>query len=111
QRAAQLASHGIRVRKWEQPEELLQWIGEYQLIVSMRYHALALAAMAEKPFIGWGFHKKVRSICKEFGQPVWSFERGWDAEAVFRQIGESWRHRDILPQRFRARLPDLRSAK
>jgi len=111
QKAAQTASHGITVRRWEQPEDLLQWIGEYQLVVGMRYHALVLAAMAEKPFIGWGFEKKIRSICREFGQAVWTFERGWDADAVFRQIGESYRHRDILPQRFRARLPQLRAAK
>jgi polysaccharide pyruvyl transferase CsaB len=110
QKAAQEAHHGIRVRRWNEPEDLLSWIGEYQLVVGMRYHALALAALAEKPFIGWGFQKKVRALCRDFGQPIWSFERGWEADAVFRQISEAWRHRDIMPHRYRARLPELRAA-
>ena len=110
EKVAKEATHDIRVRKWSEPEDLLKWIGEYQLVVGMRYHALALAALAEKPFVGWGFQKKVRGLCRDFGQPIWSFERGWEADAVFRQIGEAWRHREILPHRFVGRLPQLRAA-
>jgi polysaccharide pyruvyl transferase CsaB len=109
ERISALSSRHFRVRRWQQPEDLLKWVSEYQLIVGMRYHALALAALAERPFVGWGFQKKVWTLCRDFGQPVWSFERGWESEAVFRQIGEAWRHRDILPIRYKSRLPDLRS--
>lgn len=110
QKVVELSGGTVNFRRWSQPEELLSWMGDYQLVVGMRYHALALAALAEKPFVGWGYQRKVRSLCREFGQPLWTFERGWESDAVFRQIGEAWRHRDILPQRYRPSLPDLKSA-
>ena len=109
EKAAALADPPLRVRRWEEPDNLRLWMAEYDLVVGMRYHALALAALAEKPFVGWGFQRKVRSICRDFGQPLWSFERGWEADAVFRQVCEAWRHRDILPHRYRPRLAQLRS--
>lgn len=110
EKVAQVAAQPVRVRSWEAPEELMDWMAEYELVIGMRYHALALAALAQKPFIGWGFQRKVRSLCRDFGQPLWSFERGWETDAVFRQVCEAWRNRDLLPHRYRARLPALRSA-
>ncbi len=100
----------IRVRRWKEPEDLLGWVATYELVVGMRYHALVLAALAQRPFIGWGFQRKVRSLCRELGQPAWTFERGWDSEAVFRQISEAWRQREILPHRFKSMLPAFKSA-
>jgi polysaccharide pyruvyl transferase CsaB len=110
EKVAQLAGTGVHLRTWNEPESLLTWMGEYSLVIGMRYHALVLAALHERPFIGWGTQRKVRALCRDFGQSSWSFERGWDGEAVFRQLTETWRQRDILPQRYRARLPQLRSS-
>lgn len=109
QRVAQLAGMNVRYRSWSKPEELLTFISDYALVVGMRYHALALAALAEKPFIGWGYQRKVRSLCREFGQPLWTFERGWESDAVYRQISETWRQRDILPHRYQENLPEMKS--
>lgn len=103
-KVAEGAQEPAPVRIWSQPEDLLTWIQDYDLVIGMRYHALALTALAKKPFIGWGSQRKVRTLCRDFSQPLWSFERGWDADAIFRQIGEAWRHRDVLPDRYRSRL-------
>ncbi|MFA5975673.1 MAG: polysaccharide pyruvyl transferase CsaB [Elusimicrobiota bacterium] len=110
EKTARAATQSIQVRSWTTPEQLIGWMAEYELIIGMRYHALVLAALAEKPFIGWGFQRKVRSLCRDFGQPLWSFERGWETDAVFRQVCEAWRHRDLLPHRYSSRLPQLRTA-
>jgi len=106
----QHATHPVGVRIWQQPEEVLAWAADYQLIIGMRYHALVLAALAGKAFIGWGFQKKIRSLCQEFGQPIWTLERGWEADSVFRQIADAWRHRDILPHRYSTKLLQYKSA-
>jgi polysaccharide pyruvyl transferase WcaK-like protein len=104
---SEITSHRSVVRVWAQPEDLPAWIQEYGLVVGMRYHALALAALAEKPFIGWGFQRKVRTLCRDFSQPMWTFERGWDPEAMYRQVCEAWRGRDALPDRYRAQIKHL----
>lgn len=110
QRSAELSGDPVRYRPWTNPEDLVTWMGEYSLVVGMRYHALALAALSERAFVGWGYQRKVRSLCREFGQPLWTFERGWESDAVFRQISQAWRQRDILPHRYRQQLPDFRSS-
>jgi polysaccharide pyruvyl transferase CsaB len=107
QRISDLTSGEARVRIWSQPEELLTQIQEPDLVIAMRYHALVLAALAGKPFIGWGFQRKVRTLCRDFSQPMWTFERGWDSEAVFRQISDTWRRRESLPERFRSHVSQL----
>jgi polysaccharide pyruvyl transferase CsaB len=107
-RVASLTNDRISLRTWQRPEDLLALMPRYELIIGMRYHALVLAALAGKPFIGWGFQHKVRSLCSELGQPIWSFERGWDAEAVFRQITEAWRQRAALPDRYKLQVAPMK---
>lgn len=103
---ASLVRSPLTVKTWDRPDELLDWISSYALVVGMRFHALAIAALHQRPFVGWGFQKKVHTLCRDFGQPVWSFERGWDEESVFRQIRESWRQRESLALRYQATLRD-----
>jgi len=110
QQIAERCRAPVTVRQWQKVEDLLGWMPSYQLVVGMRYHALALAALSEKPFVGWGFQRKVRSLCRDLGQPMWTFERGWEADAVLRQIGEAWRQRDVLPHRYQTLLPALKMA-
>ncbi len=53
-------------------------IAGVERVASGRYHALVLAARAGKPFLGFGDHGKIRSLCVQFGMP---FLR-WDANAA-----------------------------
>jgi polysaccharide pyruvyl transferase CsaB len=82
----------LRLRLWEKPEELLSVISEYGLVVSMRFHALALAAKAGVPFVGWGVQMKIRQFCVDQSQPFWDFDRGWNSDSVVRQIRDAWEH-------------------
>jgi polysaccharide pyruvyl transferase CsaB len=104
QRVADLTGHKVTVRICEHAEDLLTAVSDYGLIVGMRYHALALAALAGRAFIGWGVQRKVRALCREFNQPMWTFERGWDADAVYRQICDAWKQRQSLSERYQAHL-------
>ena len=107
---ASKTTHPVRIRVWEQPEDLHRWMPEYDLVIGMRYHSLVLAALAQRAFIGWGTEKKIRSVCQDFEQALWSFERGWQADAILRQISEAWRTRLVLPDRYRSRLTQQKSS-
>src|SRR5262249_46359844 len=106
-RVSELASCPTVVRVWEKPEDLVSWIHQADLVVSMRYHALVLAALEHKTFVGCGFQRKVRTLCKDFNQPMWMFERGWEAEAVYRLISDAWRRKKSLPERYSEPLQHL----
>lgn len=109
QKVADLSKSGVTIRQWQRPEDLLSWMQEYELIVGMRYHALVLAALSERPFIGWGYQRKVASLCRDFGQPVWGFERGWDNYTVLRQLADAWKRRQTLPPRYHEQQQRVKS--
>ena len=78
---------GIRsVRLWDSPEDLLSWMTQYELVVSMRFHALVLASLSCTPFVGWGTQKKVASLCRKLEMPYWNSDEGWDLERRAAQI-------------------------
>jgi polysaccharide pyruvyl transferase CsaB len=106
-KVAEVAGYGTTVRNWSVPEDLLTWVSDYNLVVGMRYHALVLAALAQKPFVGWGFQRKIRTLCRDLNQPMWTFERGWDSEAVFRQLSDAWKRRQALPDKYRTEITRL----
>ena len=95
------------VRTWERTDDLLTWIQDADMVIGMRYHALILAALAEKPFIGLGYQQKIRTLCRDFNQPMWTFERGWEAESVYRLVSDSWKRRQTLPDRYRKQIAHL----
>jgi len=84
----------VKVRTWEKPEDLLSWMSEYGMVVSMRFHALILASKAGVPVVGWGQQAKVRQFCVDQSQPFWDFDRGWNTESILRQITDAWGNRN-----------------
>jgi polysaccharide pyruvyl transferase CsaB len=66
------------VERWRDPEDLLSLIGNYDAVVSMRYHGLVLGALAGRPVVALAAHGKVAGLAKELGCPV----LGLDASAV-----------------------------
>lgn len=107
QMIGRVATPAPRLRTWTRAEELPAMFAEYDMVIGMRYHALVLAALAEKPFIGWGYQQKIQTLCRDFNQPLWTFERGWDHESVFRQIADAWKRRQTLPERYRKQIAHL----
>jgi polysaccharide pyruvyl transferase CsaB len=68
------------------PQELPDCIARCSVVIGMRYHALALAVLAGRPFIGWGYQRKVRSLCRQFNRPFRSFEQVWNPELILQEI-------------------------
>jgi polysaccharide pyruvyl transferase WcaK-like protein len=59
-------------------DDMTQRVGEFDWIVSARFHGLVLAALAGKPFIGVGDPHKVGRICDFLKMPFLP----WDADEV-----------------------------
>lgn len=76
----------VEIRAWKHPEDLLEWIPSYSLVVSMRYHGVLLAAKAGVPLVAWGNQPKVRQLCVENNYPLWDFDRGWALDNVLRHV-------------------------
>lgn len=55
--------------------DIARKIGEFDIVVSARFHGLLLAALAGRPFIGVGDPNKVGRLCVSFGMPYLP----WDA--------------------------------
>ena len=57
-------------------EDLAKQVGNYDWVVSARFHGLVLAALAGRPFIGIGDEHKVGRLCASMGMPYLP----WDAQ-------------------------------
>jgi polysaccharide pyruvyl transferase CsaB len=81
-------SYAVRhVRLWQNPQDLVSWITEYQMVIGTRFHALVLAAANQIPFVGWGTQKKVISLCQACGKPSWNpDEEAWFLARQMKQI-------------------------
>lgn len=55
---------------WAAPEELPRRLMEADVVVSMRYHGLVLAALAGRPVVALAAHGKVALLGEEMGVPV-----------------------------------------
>lgn len=51
-------------------DKIIQLFGNSSLVIGMRYHALILSSIFEKPFIGISHENKIMEICTEFGMPL-----------------------------------------
>jgi polysaccharide pyruvyl transferase WcaK-like protein len=49
-------------------------IGDLTVICGMRFHALVLAAMLGRPFLGLAHDNKISEICRTFAMPCYSVE-------------------------------------
>ena len=51
-------------------EEMISVVADFQLMVGMRFHALALAGLNRVPFLGISYDPKVEALCSLLGQPL-----------------------------------------
>ena len=81
---------------------IAQQLGDLTAICGMRFHALVLAAMLGRPFVGLAHDNKISEICRTFAMPCYDvdgFSAG-DLVSTFNSI----RHRipdSVLVQRAR----------
>ncbi len=74
--------------------DLLSWIPHYQLVVSMRFHALVLASNVPLPFLGWGAHQKVASLCQTRGQGYTNTEEKWNEDLEFGRMASLYKSKN-----------------
>lgn len=90
------------------PEELLAAIGQMDLLVGMRLHALIFAATRGVPMVGIEYDPKVTSLLARLGQHSAGRAENAEARGLALSIAEAWRARSELKQRLAAVVPDLR---
>lgn len=65
---------GYKLLEWKSVGEAISIIRKHEVIVSSRFHALVLAFLLGKHFIGYGDFEKVGRFCQRWGAPYF----GWD---------------------------------
>jgi polysaccharide pyruvyl transferase WcaK-like protein len=66
------------------PTDVAETLAHYNVVVSARFHALALAALVGVPFIGLGDPDKTGRLCRRLGMPFlpWSATDSDVAEVI-----------------------------
>ncbi len=82
----QYAAFETHVRMSDNPQKLLSWIPQYDLVVATRFHALALAQLSGVPFIGWGPQTKVATLCRNNSAHYSNTDEDWNLNNQFEQI-------------------------
>lgn len=100
-RALQDWGERIHLIKGLQPRQILSLIGEAQLVLAMRLHALIFAAARGVPFMGIAYDPKVASFCERCAMPCLALK---DAQGQHLQdsFQKTWSDR----ARCRAELPE-----
>ncbi len=90
------------------PEELLAAIGQVDLLVGMRLHALIFAAARGVPMVGIEYDPKVTSLLGRLGQRSAGRAEEAEARGLAFSIAEAWRSRAELRERLDQAVPDLK---
>lgn len=93
-------------------EEIAALFEHAGLLIGMRYHALLLAAIHGRPFVGIAHDSKVTEIARTFGMPALSVEsinaqrlaqaaeEAWErmpsSDSLFRCAADAWKNFDAL---------------
>ncbi|MDS1029665.1 polysaccharide pyruvyl transferase CsaB [Bacillota bacterium LX-D] len=88
--------------------EMLGVIGEMQLIVGMRLHALIMAAVMGVPAIGISYDPKIDSILKLIEQPNAGRVETLDYELLNAEVEETLAHREEIVAKLFERVAELR---
>ncbi len=70
-------SESARVIIWDPVKHdvhgFCEMLGEFDLIITARYHGAVLAALHHIPFISIGIEPKLEMIARLYGMPVWEY--------------------------------------
>lgn len=90
----------------EDPAEAVRALGQFDLVVGVRLHALILAGAAGVPFVGVGYDPKVEGLLAQLRWPLQAIHPGEVADpAAWRaRLAEALNRREVL----RARLAEVR---
>lgn len=91
------------------PRQILSLIGEAEMVLAMRLHALIFAAGRGVPFLGAAYDPKVGNFCGRCGMPCLAWK-----DVSFAELEQQWRRvwdgRDILRKQLSSCVEPMRSS-
>lgn len=116
--AHRMKEQPIILRGRYSPAELKGIVGSFDMIISMRLHALEFAGDRGVPLVAISFAPKTDSLMQRFGQGDKIIYCGWMAknkglpdftcEELLHKIDDVWNNRATIKQTIAAKLPYLR---
>ena len=91
------------------PRQILSLIGEAQMVLAMRLHALIFAASRGVPFLGIAYDPKVANFCERCGMPCLAWDEAKGAELA-RFSRETWLKRGGMRAELSQRVEPMRTA-
>jgi len=89
-------------------EKLISFMGEMQLILSMRLHGLIYGALKQVPIIGFNYDPKVEYYAKELDIPIVDDMRHIHVEKIMKQIKEIEKNRESVITKLAFRVDELK---
>lgn len=89
-------------------EELFSLLGQLDLVLGMRLHALVMASVMRTPCVGITYDPKVASFLEMTGQPVAGTVEDLDGERLYREIVQAWERRQEISAHLEQVLVPLR---
>jgi polysaccharide pyruvyl transferase WcaK-like protein len=83
----------LMVRTWQAVETLFGLLGELDLVLAMRLHAIIMASVMRVPCVGISYDPKVERFLELVGQPNAGGVDGLEEEALYRVLLEAWERR------------------
>lgn len=85
--------------------DLIPVVASSDLMVGMRYHALAMAALVGVPFAAIVRSPKVESICSILGQPILAYVDSYDVNSILDNVCGAFAQRELLCRNLRETVP------
>lgn len=89
-------------------EELFSLLGQLDLVLGMRLHALVMASVMQTPCVGITYDPKVARFLEMTGQPVAGTVENLDEEKLYREVIETWEKRQEITAHLEQVLVPLR---
>lgn len=98
----------LLVREKLPVETLFSLMGEFDVVLGMRLHALVMACVMRTPCVGISYDPKVDRFLEVCGQPVAGSVESLDAERLYREVVDAWERRQEIASRLDQVLFGLR---
>lgn len=89
-------------------EELFSLLGQLDLVLGMRLHALVMASVMRTPCVGITYDPKVARFLEMTGQPVAGTVEDLDGERLYEEIVRAWERRQEIAAHLEQVLVPLR---
>ncbi|MGB9791727.1 MAG: polysaccharide pyruvyl transferase family protein, partial [Thermacetogeniaceae bacterium] len=86
----------LLVREKLPVETLFSLMGQFDVVLGMRLHALVMACVMRTPCVGISYDPKVDRFLETCGQPVAGSVESLDAERLYREIVRAWERRQEI---------------